>query len=177
MRYVASTLPSFDTQGMVLNSSLDAVNYLYREKHKTGVAITLIELYFVFFLLTIASYLRTYLACKFSPGLVPLSAARKAEERHRHVQKGGQGRDPENAPWHPPDSNPDSPGLESFYSKDVFVCELDGRPKWCSDCRSWKPDRAHHSSEINRCVRKMDHICPWVGGVVSETCEPPIYYL
>ncbi|OAQ96471.1 hypothetical protein LLEC1_06927 [Akanthomyces lecanii] len=61
-------------------------------------------------------------------------------------------------------------GLENFYSKDLFVCEADGRPKWCSGCRQWKPDRAHHSSEIGRCVRKMDHLCPWVGGMVSETC-------
>lgn len=177
LRYVASTVPGCPSRGTTLNSSSCAVDYLYREKHKSGVAITLIVLYLVFFLLTLASYLRTYLACKFSPGLVPLSAARKTEERYRQKAKGGRGRDIEQAPWHPPDSNPDSPGLEAFYSKDVFVCELDGRPKWCSDCRSWKPDRARHSSEINRCIRKMDHICPWVGGAVSETCEPTIHHL
>lgn len=68
------------------------------------------------------------------------------------------------------DNDPNSPGLERFYSKDVFVCENDGMPRWCSSCRIWKPDRAHHSSEINRCVRKMDHYCPWVGGIISETC-------
>lgn len=74
------------------------------------------------------------------------------------------------APWVPPDTNPDSPGLEAFYSKDVFVCEADGRPKWCSSCRQWKPDRSHHSRELGRCVRKMDHVCPWVGGMVAERC-------
>lgn len=70
-----------------------------------------------------------------------------------------------------PDSDPNSPGLERFYTKEVFVCESDGRPRWCSDCCNWKPDRAHHSSELGRCILKMDHYCPWVGGMVSETCE------
>jgi len=66
------------------------------------------------------------------------------------------------------DMDPDSPGLERFYSRDVFVCEGDGRPRWCSECDIWKPDRAHHSRDVGRCVRKFDHFCPWVGGVVAE---------
>lgn len=78
-------------------------------------------------------------------------------------------------------------GLEAFYNRDVFECEVDGLPKWCSICKNWKPDRSHHCSEIGRCVFKMDHYCPWlvwiarfgscvrvltvirVGGIVSET--------
>ncbi len=68
-----------------------------------------------------------------------------------------------------PRLDPDSPGLELFYTKDIFECTADGRPVFCSPCGTWKPDRAHHSSEINRCVRKLDHFCPWTGGVVSET--------
>ena len=54
-----------------------------------------------------------------------------------------------------------TPGLQDFYSRDVFVCQTDGRPAWCSTCLNWKPDRAHHCREIERCVRKMDHFCPW----------------
>lgn len=53
------------------------------------------------------------------------------------------------------------PGLQDFYNRDVFVCQGDGRPIWCSTCENWKPDRAHHCREIERCVRKMDHFCPW----------------
>lgn len=52
-------------------------------------------------------------------------------------------------------------GLEKFYTKDVFVCQIDGLPRWCSVCCNWKPDRTHHCSEIDRCVSKMDHFCPW----------------
>jgi palmitoyltransferase len=35
------------------------------------------------------------------------------------------------------DNDPDSPGLELFYTKDVFVCSTDGRPIWCSECCNW----------------------------------------
>lgn len=55
----------------------------------------------------------------------------------------------------------DPAGLESFYTKDIFVCREDGRPPWCSTCCQFKTDRAHHCREIDRCVRKMDHFCPW----------------
>ena len=76
------------------------------------------------------------------------------------------------------------PGLERHYQYDVFVCENTGRPIYCQYCQNWKPDRAHHCSELNRCILKMDHFCPWsvdfskdssnstdagrVGGMVSE---------
>jgi palmitoyltransferase len=57
--------------------------------------------------------------------------------------------------------DPDSPGLELFYTKDVFVCEMDGKPRWCYSCANWKPDRSHHCSSSGRCILKMDHFCPW----------------
>ena len=60
--------------------------------------------------------------------------------------------------WGPTDS---APGLYDFYKRDVFTCESDGRPIWCSTCLNWKLDRAHHCREVGRCVRKMDHFCPW----------------
>ncbi|KAF4589525.1 palmitoyltransferase PFA5 [Ophiocordyceps camponoti-floridani] len=164
------------------------VRFLYRKLGKSGLTATFLVLYWVFFLLAGASYFRTFAAAQFNSGLVPLLYERDAfirpssDEQSSAMCAGkgfvgafakrpskGRGRDPERSPWVPPDQDPDSPGLEAFYSKDVFLCEPDGRPKWCSDCRQWKPDRAHHSSELDRCVRKMDHLCPWVGGMVSET--------
>ena len=60
-----------------------------------------------------------------------------------------------------PNSDGGHTGLENFYEKDVFVCEGDGRPRWCSTCQIFKPDRAHHCREVDRCVYKMDHFCPW----------------
>jgi palmitoyltransferase len=61
------------------------------------------------------------------------------------------------------------PGIGKFYFKDHFICDSRGFPIWCTICSCWKPDRTHHCSEIDRCVRRMDHFCPWVGGIVSET--------
>lgn len=122
----------------------------------------------------VVAYLRTFLKIIVDPGLVPLGQ-RAIEERQRRRQqtrrRNQSESDLEGQPYeyYGPDLSPDSPGLEEFYTKDVFVCESDGRPRWCSECLTWKPDRAHHSSEIGRCVRKMDHYCPWVGGIVSES--------
>ena len=61
------------------------------------------------------------------------------------------------------------PGVEEFWAKDAFVCDRSGLPLWCHTCGNWKPDRTHHSRDVGRCVAKMDHFCPWVGGMVSET--------
>lgn len=33
----------------------------------------------------------------------------------------------------------------------------------CPKCCSIKPERAHHCSVCQRCIRKMDHHCPWYG--------------
>jgi palmitoyltransferase len=38
----------------------------------------------------------------------------------------------------------------------------------CSKCCCIKPERAHHCSICQRCIRKMDHHCPWVNNCVGE---------
>ncbi|KAI9649370.1 palmitoyltransferase pfa5 [Ciborinia camelliae] len=57
-----------------------------------------------------------------------------------------------------PKDDPDSPGLELFYTKDVFGVERDGKPRWCSECCIWKLDRQHHCSVVGR----------W------RICQPPV---
>lgn len=73
--------------------------------------------------------------------------------------------------WVPqrPPSNSLPTNLGAFLEKDIYVCENDGLPRYCRYCNCWKPDRSHHCSEVGRCVMRMDHFCPWVGGVVAET--------
>ena len=58
--------------------------------------------------------------------------------------------------------------LRSMTRRDYYLCQENGYPPWCSSCLNWKEDRAHHCSEVGRCVRRMDHFCPWVGGVIGE---------
>jgi palmitoyltransferase len=52
---------------------------------------------------------------------------------------------------------------------DAYICDYEGVPLFCDKCRVYKPDRTHHCKELGRCVRKMDHYCPWAGGIIAET--------
>ncbi|KAI1501609.1 palmitoyltransferase PFA5 [Biscogniauxia marginata] len=146
-------------------------SYLIDSRGEVGAAIPILVLYFLFLLLMIATYARTMFVANFDPGVTPLgplAVERRSRENNKRIKRHKHG-DLESQSYHAgPDNDPDSPGLEHFYTKDVFVCESDGRPKWCSECCNWKPDRVHHSSEIDRCVLRMDHYCPWVGGMIGE---------
>ncbi|KAK8023615.1 hypothetical protein PG993_011681 [Apiospora rasikravindrae] len=145
------------------------VDYLIHDQQQHGNAVAVLVLYFLFMFLMVATYLRTIVTINTDPGLVPLGPLAVSRRSNDGSDKSHRGDDLEGQPYFvQPDSNPDSPGLEQFYTKDVFICETDGRPKWCSECCNWKPDRAHHSSELNRCVLRMDHYCPWAGGMVGE---------
>ncbi|KAF2758869.1 zf-DHHC-domain-containing protein [Pseudovirgaria hyperparasitica] len=122
-----------------------AANYLLRQG-RDGPAIAIIVvtviLYFAWFL----PYFRILSTLGTNPGLIPFG---------------------------PDDASPLSyrGGLDEFYNKAAYICvSVDEKlPIWCYTCKNWKPDRTHHCSELGRCVRKMDHFCPWVGGCLGET--------
>lgn len=49
--------------------------------------------------------------------------------------------------------------------------ENDERLIWCSSCMNWKPDRAHHCRELDRCVLQK-----WIISVLGYL-ESKIYLL
>jgi palmitoyltransferase len=49
----------------------------------------------------------------------------------------------------------------------VFACDSKGFPLWCSHCQSVKPDRVHHSSDLQKCVPRLDHYCAWLGATIG----------
>ena len=128
-----------------------------------------------------ASFFRLVYVTMADPPYVPLGASAPSARRDRisykntggakHAENGiamGEYEAADASAVAKAQSDPDSPGLELFYTKDVFICEMDGRPSWCSSCANWKPDRAHHCSSSGRCIIKMDHFCPWIGGPIGE---------
>ncbi|KAF7260175.1 hypothetical protein EG68_02047 [Paragonimus skrjabini miyazakii] len=38
----------------------------------------------------------------------------------------------------------------------------------CTRCSMFRPPRAHHCRICRRCVRRMDHHCPWINNCVGE---------
>ncbi|EAA60739.1 hypothetical protein AN4697.2 [Aspergillus nidulans FGSC A4] len=165
----------------------------YNRPSRVGAGAAILVVFYILLLFVIITYVRLLYTVVYNPDLLPRSQAadqqstpaKRSKSRSRRKGHGHGHRksksdevsdkpvsDVERAldynagpmvlPW-------DTAGLEYFYKKDVFVCQPDGRPIYCSKCCHYKPDRTHHCREVDRCVRKMDHFCPWVGGVVSET--------
>ncbi|CAL4120929.1 unnamed protein product, partial [Meganyctiphanes norvegica] len=46
----------------------------------------------------------------------------------------------------------------------------DKNDEWtiCGKCEMYRPPRAHHCRICQRCIRRMDHHCPWINNCVGE---------
>ncbi|CAG8972723.1 hypothetical protein HYALB_00008638 [Hymenoscyphus albidus] len=150
------------------------VDYLLRDHGVKGSAIAIIVVYSILLILMTVSWLRLFLITTFNPPYVPLGPAAIREREHLNdkgnsqSEEDGLGAGEYQMTEKGGKDDPNSPGLELFYTKDVFVSEGDGRPIWCVQCKNWKPDRTHHDRASGRCIKKMDHFCPWVGGPIGE---------
>ncbi|KAF6205969.1 hypothetical protein GE061_017193 [Apolygus lucorum] len=38
----------------------------------------------------------------------------------------------------------------------------------CTRCETYRPPRAHHCRICKRCIKRMDHHCPWINNCVGE---------
>jgi len=156
---------------------------------RLGPGIAIIVIYFVLMVPMTLSYFRILQTIATDPGYVPrrkdvvkdkskLDRKRRStrrigqidgsveEEKDDYLHSGPVGTGPGLGAYTDRDTLDDgrigpASGLEFFYNRDIFECETDGLPRWCSTCKIWKPDRSHHSSELGKCVYKMDHFCPW----------------
>ncbi|KAI7376383.1 hypothetical protein KC336_g19799, partial [Hortaea werneckii] len=165
-----------------------AVQYLLTPPSRSpriGAGVVVLVLYWIFMVLMTWSFLRLLFEVAFDPGLIKTQDGQKITKY--------QSRPPDDDPEAQTSPDPKRRGhhraatrgfwnrllpvgrsrvlydLVDFYTKDVFVCDDQGMPKWCSTCKIYRPDRARHCREIDRCVRRMDHFCPWMGGLVTET--------
>lgn len=50
---------------------------------------------------------------------------------------------------------------------EMYVCDENGYPPWCTMCQSIKQPRTHHSTHLNKCIWKFDHYCLWIGQVIG----------
>lgn len=153
-----------------------------------GAAVAIIVLQYVLATILLATWGRFLQAVIFNPGYVPKgkrpkaqklttngeSETRRQRSRSRSTRRSRSRESSPSVKFLDREAVRDGilacpPGLEQFYRKEVFISGIDGVPRFCNACWNWKPDRTHHSSELNRCVKRYDHYCPWVGGAVSET--------
>lgn len=148
---------------------------------RKGLAAGLLAAFYTLFILIVVSYFRILSTIRWNPGYVPRGSrwTSKKKTKTRGRSRRRQTRDSSRNGAKPDSQQPDptqsqsdqdcekvsstfdASGLEEFYSRDVYVCQVDGRPRWCATCCQFKTDRVHHCREVGRCVRKLDHFCPW----------------
>lgn len=159
----------------------------YNRSSRVGAGIAIIVVYYVLLTPMVITYLRLLYNVICNPGFIPRGSSylpdqQDAEAPNAHRRNRKRRRKSHRKPGTAEKSDTsdevdlergvdhhtggkafplNAEGLENFYTKDVFICQPDGRPIYCSTCCQYKTDRAHHCREVDRCVRKMDHFCPW----------------
>ncbi|CDS04752.1 hypothetical protein LRAMOSA07282 [Lichtheimia ramosa] len=104
---------------------------------------TAAKLLIPFNLLVLMVYYNYYLACTTDPGRVPSG-------------------------WEPPYSTFQNDDSTRWQRQELPATDtgMTG-PRYCKQCKHYKPPRAHHCRYCRRCVLKMDHHCPWIANCVG----------
>lgn len=53
-------------------------------------------------------------------------------------------------------------------SNEYLLTKLMQFKKFCYRCRTHRPERSHHCSKCDRCIKKMDHHCFWLGRCINN---------
>ena len=187
-----------DVQTRCLRRLMDIVHYLLKPRipasnSRPRTAAAILTVYCILFLLLATTFFRLLYVVINNPGFVPRgsqyyenqtrSRGRRKDHRHKteHYDEKAQADSARgsttaqstrggNVPHIIPQAAlSDTTMLQQILDQDIYTCEGDGKPTWCSTCYNYKPSRAHHCREVGRCVYKMDHFCPWAGGIISAT--------
>lgn len=60
---------------------------------------------------------------------------------------------------------------------EIFECDKNGLPFWCSECSTLKLFRSHHSSVNKRCIPLFDHFCTFLGFTIAKNNFTPFFIL
>jgi len=64
------------------------------------------------------------------------------------------------------DSNLTTPQQNKRFNTNQIT--IDGQLRFCNTCHAFKPDRAYHCSQCNKCILRFDHHCPWTGHCIGN---------
>ncbi|EJW82699.1 DHHC zinc finger domain-containing protein [Wuchereria bancrofti] len=98
-----------------------------------------------------ASHLRAMIT---DPGIVPISRSGLLHCNRNRFPKSLSGSESNST-----DTDVEVIEENKFVGKDWTIC---------TRCESYRPPRAHHCRICRRCIRKMDHHCPWVNNCIGE---------
>ncbi|KAF0971699.1 hypothetical protein FDP41_009922 [Naegleria fowleri] len=66
-----------------------------------------------------------------------------------------------------PHQHDEEEDLLSFPDRQTSELNSRGQIRICERCWIRKPDRAHHCRQLNCCVLRMDHFCPWFNNCIG----------
>ncbi len=114
----------------------------------------------IFNVITLMLFMSHSRAVFSDPGIVPLPPNRIDFSDHHSNSKDSLNSAPP----------PGKPALRTSSLIHNIFCNFFPEEDWtiCTRCEMYRPPRAHHCRICRRCIRRMDHHCPWINNCVGE---------